>query len=288
MSLDFVQVDVFADKPFAGNPLAVFPDAAGVASEDMQVIAREMNLSETSFVTEVHEDRYRMRIFTPTEEVSFAGHPTVGTAWVLRLSGRLEVDRMTQQSAAGDTRIEFEDDLVWFDRTGKSHSDLESTDPGVVRTIATSLGVDVAEVGLEARELGRSGRLRPALSDAGLEQLMVPVRDEGVLGRCKPPEGLDVARLGAYCFCAVGAGRIRARGLWLGLGVPEDPATGSAAAALGLYLADRIGDVAFEVMQGVEINRPSRIHVRASRDRVRVGGGCHEVFKGTLGALPSP
>jgi trans-2,3-dihydro-3-hydroxyanthranilate isomerase len=286
--VEFVQLDVFADAPFKGNPLAVFPDAGELSRSQMQSIASEMNLSETSFVTDVTDDSYDIRIFTPAEELPFAGHPTIGTAWALTRLGRLHGDNVIQRSPAGVTRVRMDSERTWLERTGRAHPDLEETDPATDKAVARSLGLDEDDVGLEARELGRHGRLRPALADAGLAQLIVPVKDVGSLGRCSPVAELlrQVPGVGAYCFTAVQAGRVRARGFFPGLGVSEDPATGSAAAALGLYAADRLGAIDLEIAQGVEIGRPSRIFVRATSGRVEVGGRCELVLTGRLQELP--
>jgi trans-2,3-dihydro-3-hydroxyanthranilate isomerase len=288
VSVDFVQVDVFADAPFEGNALAVFPDAAGLARAQMQAIAREMNLSETTFASSVEEDSYRVRIFTPDEEMAFAGHPTIGTCWVLRHLGRLTGDDFLQHSEAGVTKVTAEGERLWFERTGGSEDDLEARDPGHRSRIAKALAIEEGRVGLEARELGRPGRLAPAFADAGLRQLIVPLRDVDALIACRPrPELIaGLAALGVYCFTATQAGRVRARGFFPGVGVAEDPATGSSAAALGLYLAARLGAIDLEVRQGAEIGRPSRIQVDAEPGRVRVGGLCHLVLRGTLETLP--
>ncbi len=117
---------------------------------------------------------------------------------------------------------------------------------------------------------------------------MVPVRDPDVLSRCAPrPDLLGGLGMGAYCFTATGAGGIRARGFFPGAGVPEDPATGSAAAALGLYLAERVGSIELEIVQGVEMERPSRIALRARSGHVSIGGRCHLVLTGRLEDLPA-
>lgn len=284
MTVEFFQVDVFADAPYQGNPLAVFPDASDLKATEMQMIAREMNLSETSFVTACEAEWYSVRIFTPQEELSFAGHPTLGTAWVLRRLGRLEEDQVIQHSGAGETAVRFAGDRVALSRTGAVDGDLEDTRQSIGGDLARALGLRAGDVGTEARELGRSGRLRPAFSDAGVRQLMVPVRDLDALGRCRPsPQALqDLGLEGVYCFTAAQAGRLRARGFWPGFGVVEDPATGSAAAALGLYLADRVGGIDAEVLQGVEMGRPSRIFMRARPGEVEVAGHCHLVLTGHL------
>jgi trans-2,3-dihydro-3-hydroxyanthranilate isomerase len=284
----FVQVDVFADSVFRGNPLAVFPEPGDLTTSQMQAIASEMNLSETTFVTSCSRDFYEMRIFTPTEELEFAGHPTLGTAWALRRLDLLEADEVIQRTRAGDTRVRLGHELTWFVRAGSAERDEDEANPDYSMKLARGLGLGDREVGLEARELGRSGHLRPALASTGLRHLMVPLRDLDSLGRARPqPQRLpDVNPGGFYCFTAVQAGRIRARAFFAGVGVEEDPATGSAAAALGLYLADRIGPIDVEIVQGVEIGRLSRIHVRARQGAVEVGGACHHVFEGTLAELP--
>ena len=285
--MQFFQVDVFAEGPYLGNQLAVFPDASELTARQMQAIASEMNLSETSFVTSTSGDGYDVRIFTPANEMPFAGHPTLGTAWLLLNKGIVKGDRVVQRMPSGETLVEVDGDMVWLNRDGWSGADLEKDDPGSLGEIAKALGIGRDGVGMEARELGRSGRLRPALADAGLRQLMVPVKDLNTLQDCRVPFGLEHVAMGTYCFTAAGAGRVRARGLWPGVGITEDPATGSAAAGLGVYLAGRIGDIEMEVSQGTEIGRPSRIHVRATKDRVRVGGRCVLVFEGRLEELPA-
>lgn len=283
--MEFSQVDVFTGRAYEGNPVAVFYDAPELDASQMQSIAREMNLSETTFVTSTSKDSYDVRIFTPTTELPFAGHPTIGTAWTLLQKGTIVGEALTQRSAAGETPIRVEGDVLWIERRGAAEADLEERDPSVVRSIADGLGIDARELGLEARELGRSGRLRPAYSDGGLRMLMVPVRDRVALERCVPPRAESFG-LGAYCFCAEGAGRLIARGLWPGAGISEDPATGAAAIALGLYLADRVGDVDLEVAQGHAVARPSRIHLRAKPGRATIGGRCALALEGKLAGLP--
>jgi trans-2,3-dihydro-3-hydroxyanthranilate isomerase len=285
--MDFLQVDVFAEAAFEGNPLAVFPDPDDLDARQMQIIAREMNLSETTFVTRVDDDSYKMRIFTPEEEMPFAGHPTLGTAWALRHLGKLNADEVTQEVKAGPNPVRFEDDIVWLERTGVAEPDIESSHPQALGMIASAIGLSTGDIGLEAREIGRSGRLRPALANAGLKMLLVPVRDLDVLARARPVEVLRIeGAAGLYCFTAAGAGRFQARGFFPGAGIPEDPGTGSAVAALGLYLSDRLGPVDGEVHQGVEMKKPCRIFLRAEPERASIGGRCRLVFTGRLAELP--
>jgi trans-2,3-dihydro-3-hydroxyanthranilate isomerase len=286
--VEFLQVDVFADAPYQGNPLAVFPDPGALNAAQMQSIAREMNLSETTFVTETTQRGYDVRIFTPHSELPFAGHPTIGTAWALRHRGQWRGDSVVQRSDAGDTPVQAEGEELWFERRGSSEPDLGVEDPVTTRRIGAALGLEARDVGLEAREMGRSGQLMPAFADAGLRFPIVPLRDLGTLERVRIGAHAlsDLTELGVYCFTALQAGRIRARGFFPSEGITEDPATGSAAAALGAYLVDRIGPIALEVFQGVEMGRPSRILLRAERERIRVGGGCRLVLTGRLEELP--
>lgn len=287
--MEFRQVDVFADAPYRGNALAVFPDAEELTGAQMQAIASEMNLSETTFVTNVDGDGYSVRIFTPRAELGFAGHPTIGTAWVLQQLGKLRGREVRQHSSAGETLVRFDGDVVWFERSGEAFEDLRRTIPKVNDALARALGLSPLDVGLEPRELGRStDRLEAAPIDVGIRHLMVPVRDAATLARCRPVarllEGFDAT--GAYCFTAVGAGRLQARGFFPALGIEEDPATGSAAAGLGLYLAPRVGPIEAEIAQGVEMGRPSRIYLRARTDSVQIGGRCEPVAEGKLVSLP--
>jgi trans-2,3-dihydro-3-hydroxyanthranilate isomerase len=284
--MEFLQIDVFAGRAYEGNPLAVFPDARGLSARQMQSIASEMNLSETTFVMDVEEDAYTVRIFTPGEELPFAGHPTIGTTWVLKQLGRLKTDEVTQHSRAGSTPVRERDGYLWFERSGTVTDDLDLKEPDVNRRLARALGLDEGQIGLEARELGRSGRLRPAWADCGVNQLMIPLRDLSALEKSYPVGSFGDEGIGVYCFTATGAGNLRARGFFRGVGIVEDPATGSAAAGLGLYLADRIGDIRLELLQGIEMGRPSRILVHARKGVVEVGGRCESVLRGSLDVVP--
>jgi trans-2,3-dihydro-3-hydroxyanthranilate isomerase len=270
-------VDVFAREPLAGNALAVFPDPGSVDPARMQRIAREMNLSETTFVTAIAPDGYEVRIFTPTDELPFAGHPTLGTAWVMRELGAVEGERVVQRSGAGETPVEFDGDRVWLERNGSAGADLDDVDE-----IVRSVGATDGDVGFDASAVGAATNpLRPAMADAGVAQLMLPLADPSIVASLRAPPSLPITG-GVYCFAPLGRGRIKARFFAPGLGVVEDPATGSACAALGLYLGTRTGELAVEVEQGAEIGRPSFISILAAPGRARVGGGVHLVSEATL------
>lgn len=288
--MDFLTVSVFhAGDPFrGGNPLAVFPDAGGLEPEQMQAIAQTFNLSETTFVTGGDSSSYDVRIFTPREELAFAGHPTLGTAWVLRHVGRLTSESVVQRSPVGETNVTVDGETLSFERTGAAFPDLEKTNVRAHLEIARALRIDERDVTLEGYEIGRDAVMRPALTDAGLRHFIVPLRDVDALGRVDVDEPLlaKLSPFGVYCFTGVAAGKVRARGLFPGVGVAEDAATGSAAACLGVYLADRLGDIEVAIDQGVEMGRPSRMTVWATADTVRVGGRCDLLLTGALERLP--
>ncbi|MGH2728535.1 MAG: PhzF family phenazine biosynthesis protein, partial [Actinomycetota bacterium] len=229
-------VDVFAREPLAGNALAVFPDPGAVDPARMPRIAREMNLSETTFVTAIRPDGYDLRIFTPADELPFAGHPTLGTAWVLRELGAVAGDRVIQRSEAGETPVEFDGDRVWLERTGTPGEDIDD-----VAEVVGSIGAPADAVGFDAAALGgASAVLRPAIADAGVAQLMLPLSSPEVVAALRAPPWVRITG-GVFCFAPLGRGRVKARFFAPGLGVTEDPGTGSACAGLGLYLGARAG-----------------------------------------------
>lgn len=270
-------VDVFAREPLTGNALAVFPDPGSVDPKRMQRIAREMNLSETTFVTDITPDGYEVRIFTPTDELPFAGHPTLGTAWVLRELGAVAGERVVQRSDAGETPVTFDGDRVWLERGGSPGEDLDDVDETL-----RALGITADAVGFDAAEIGgRPAPLRPAIADAGVAQIMFPLASADLVASLKTPSWVSVTG-GLFCFGPLGHGGVKARFFAPWLGVVEDPGTGSACAGLGLYLGARAGELAVEVTQGVEIGRPSSIFVEASPGRARVGGNVHLVAEATL------
>ncbi len=274
----YVLVDVFAARPLEGNPLAVFAEPGAVPEDRMQAIARELNLSESTFVAGVGDGGYDVRIFTPGLELPFAGHPTLGTSWVLRDGGVLKGDRVVQRSGAGETPVTFEGDLVWLERPGTV-----TATPHDTEAIARALGADPTSIGADAAALGGSGKLEPRLADAGVSQLMVPfARPEDLAALAALPTSADLADDGVYCYAPMGPGRVKARFFGAGVGVTEDPATGSAAAALGLALAEALGEVEIEISQGAEIGRPSTLYVRVEPGRVRVGGRVIPVGTGDL------
>jgi len=294
------QVDVFTDQPFAGNPLAVILDAEGLSSDEMQSIAREMNLSETTFVlppTKSEAD-YRVRIFTPLKELPFAGHPSIGTAHALIEDGKIDLssERVTVHQEIGIGVLPIEIECV---SGGRTVITMTQGKPKLGRTIADPEELARALV-ISADEIG-ADKLPVQVSSTGLDQLMVPLRSPEQVTALAP----DFQRLkeferktniaGCYVFALKASDpkpSVHARFFIPSVGVPEDPATGSAAGALGAYLVGHsiLGSdspVSFNVEQGAEMRRPSLVTVTVHQDRgipalVKVGGTSVTVLDGHI------
>jgi trans-2,3-dihydro-3-hydroxyanthranilate isomerase len=268
-------VDVFTDRAFEGNPLAVVLDAEGVPAEALQAIAKEFNLSETAFPLEVSEDAYTLRIFTPATELPFAGHPSVGTAWLLHSLSLLGEGRVTQRCGAGDLPVSVSADRI----------ELTAGTPSVREP------VDAAPF-LAAVGLPGGGEARVAT--AGLPFAFVEVPDEDVARAVPDPARLRTVcdGLGGVVVFAWRDGASHARVFAGGVGVLEDPATGSAAAAFGAWLAAAghvpgDGETAYVVRQGIEMGRPSRIDGTVvtrggAAVECRVAGGAVAVAAGLI------
>lgn len=318
MEYTYHTLDVFTDTPFTGNPLAVFPDAQGLSSHQMQQIARELNLSETVFVlppTSVEGTR-KLRIFTPGQEVPFAGHPTVGTAFFLAATGAVELSDeggtiiLEEQVGRVPVRIECRDGQpVSAELTAASPPretriiwDRETTG-ALVGLPEEAVGCPGVAVGADPGRLDGEDRLLPAFASMGLAFLIIPVRD--VLAAETATLNSQVwSRLltrdsdSRMVYVVAPGGRgdgvdLHVRMFAPHIGVPEDPATGSAAAALGAYLGNRLadGEYSWLMEQGVEMGRPSRIRLSATvRDgsaaQVRVGGPSVLMARGILRVAP--
>ena len=276
-SFRYVVCDVFTDTPLTGNQLAVFTDARELPEERLQQLAREMNFSETVFVYSATAEgaHARIRIFTPGVEVPFAGHPTLGSAFVL--AGPLQLDEIRLETGSGvvPVRLEREGPRIVFGR-------MEQPIP----TIAAY--EDEAEL-LDAIGVERS-ELPVEVYDNGLHNVFVVLGSEADVAVLKP----DLARLSDVgevlgVNCVAGSGkRWKTRMFAPSGGVAEDPATGSAAGPLALHLA-RHGRISFgdeiEITQGVEIQRPSKLYARVDGsadhvERVEVGGSAVVVARG--------
>jgi trans-2,3-dihydro-3-hydroxyanthranilate isomerase len=271
----YVVADVFTDRPLEGNQLAVFTDARELPEELMQPLAREINFSETVFVLPSNEGHARIRIFTPSTELPFAGHPTLGSAFVL--AGPLQVDEIQLETGAGVVRVSLEREgpRIVFGRMEQPIPSIEPwPDPdGVLR----NLGVERAELPIE-------------VYDNGTRHVYVVVGSEDEVAAVRP----DLAALAAHpgmlgVNVSAGSGtRWKTRMSAPSGGVAEDPATGSAAGPLAVHLA-RHGAIEFgqeiEISQGAEIGRPSTLYARVDGsadqlERVEVGGSAVVVARG--------
>lgn len=294
----FVTLDVFTERRFAGNPLAVVLDAQGLDAGAMQAVAREFNCPETVFVLAPRDPahRARLRIFTPATELPFAGHPTVGTAILLgRLDGGAAREIVVEE---GIGPIQCRTAMADAD-CGRASFELPRLPVAVegapdVATAAAALELDPADVGFDG--------LRPSRWSAGLAGNFIPVRSLAAIARARPDPGrfeqvfaID-GRAVAYLYCgevAEPGHDFHARMFAPGLGVPEDPATGSAAASFAGLLAARgrlaDGEHRVGIEQGYEMGRPSVIDVALSIRGGRlaaasIGGGAVVVSEGTIEA----
>jgi trans-2,3-dihydro-3-hydroxyanthranilate isomerase len=300
----FLQVDVFTDTPFGGNPLAVFPDAHGLTSEEMQRIAKEMNLSETTFVLPPqapHAD-FKVRIFTPVKELPFAGHPVVGTHWVLAHLGRVRLREPM-------TRVTFElgvgvlpGDLHVID--GRVEHVVMTQDRPTFHALLEDVGDLTAGLGLTPEAITKTG-LPVQVVSTGVPQMMVPIRsleevrrlDAGKLNVAalnRASRAVDTECVMVFAFeTERPQSTVHVRMFAPLLGVPEDPATGSANGALGAYLVRHAAvpltesTVHIVSEQGAELNRPSTLHVEVDhRDgeptSVRVGGQVAPLIEGLI------
>ena len=275
----YVVADVFTSTPLEGNPLAVVTDARGLPPQRMQQIAREFNPSETVFALPAEEAAdARVRIFTPAAELPFAGHPILGTAVVLGAASGQETIRL--ETGAGVIRIDLTrengrivsgrmrqpvPDWAPYERTGE---------------LLAALGLKSSELPVEVY---RNGPRHVYVALASEQEVAAVQPDLGALA------GLPA--MGVVCFAGTGQ-RWTARNFAPALGVPEDPATGSAAGPLAVHLA-RHGRIAFgqeiEISQGAEIGRPSTLFAQATGDgdqidAVEVAGGAVVVARGELDA----
>src|SRR5213596_4428876 len=294
---EFVQLDVFTQTPLAGNPLAVFTDARGLNDGEMQALAREMNLSETTFIfprdaaTESREGK-KVRIFTVEQELPFAGHPTLGTALHLYASESKKPAEITLDLKAGKIPVRFTANSgnTGGDRVdGQVFGEMRQRDPEFGTPLSRD---DVARViGIAVDEIPPEWPIQPV--STGLTFTIVPFRNQQTLSdlRFSYAQAAEFLKnTGANFLCPEwreGRLEVRARMFFYG---GEDPATGSAAGCAASWMVQHgvaKTDEQLLIRQGIECRRPSEMYVRATREgervsNVRVGGYAVEILRGTV------
>jgi trans-2,3-dihydro-3-hydroxyanthranilate isomerase len=296
---DFVTVDVFTDQRFGGNPLAVFPDARGLSDAQMQNLAAEFNLSETTFVLPPANSQHdaQVRIFTPRSELPFAGHPNVGTGYVLARREAEPPEHYVFEELAGLVRVHIQRDAA--------HRII-----GARISAPRSLSIDIAIptemvaacVGLELDDILTTAHT-PLIASVGTPFVIAELASEDALARANPDLGMfrkAVAQFGdaserfpLHLYVRLGgdATRLRTRMFAPLAGILEDPATGSANAALAALLTSLAPgddvDLTYDIAQGVEMGRPSRIIATARKTPegpvlATVAGNCVPVLRGSL------
>ncbi len=296
---DFVTVDVFTGRRFGGNPLAVFPDASGLAGAQMQAIAGEFNLSETTFVLPPEDpaNRARVRIFTPRTEMPFAGHPNVGAGFVLARLASDRPERYTFEELAGLVRVG-----ILRDAEGAVSGAQVSAPRPLSLGIAIPADLVAACAGLSPDDIV-TGTHAPVVASVGTPFVIAEVASLDALGRASP--ALSAFRDGAsrfpdlaerfnvlvYARINEDAPRLRSRMFAPLSGVLEDPATGSANAALAALLTSLAPgedvNLRYEIEQGMEMGRPSQIIASARKTaeggvHAAIAGSCVPVTRGTL------
>ncbi len=288
--LNFYQVDVFTEEVFGGNPLAVFPEPKGLKEAVHLQIAREMNLSETTFIYPPDNPGadYKIRIFTPGKEVPFAGHPTLGTAHILWETGKINLEKntVTLEMGAGLIRVSRRDDALFMEQPlpefGATYGDPDK--------VAEALSIAPADI---------DDRVPVQLVSTGFRALYVPLVNLAALRRVELNLPVLKEILGDVDMIYVFTGEtlkpsstVHSRAFAPFIGIPEDPATGSAAGALGAYLVhhkvfEGLDPAKIVIEQGFEINRPSYIQVAVKAaggefQSIQVGGKSITVLEGNL------
>jgi trans-2,3-dihydro-3-hydroxyanthranilate isomerase len=287
----FYTLDVFTSNRFAGNPLAVFTDGDGLSDDQMLAIAREMNLSETVFVQKPtnEEALARLRIFTTKEELKLAGHPVIGTWFLLAELGVVPAQdggvHVLQETGAGvlPVEIRFKD--------GRPQRVTMTQKEAIYKPAKINRKKLASALGISPKDF--EPKLQPEFVSTGIFNLMVPLRNRAALGKIvmnmaelRRLQGRNATM--AYCFALGGNGKAFSRGM-LPWELYEDAATGSAAGSLGAYLV-RYGKLApghtLTILQGAEMGRPSQIEVEVTQSGKklvpRVSGAAVKIFEGTI------
>ncbi|MFC1629083.1 PhzF family phenazine biosynthesis protein [Gemmatimonadota bacterium] len=301
---EYHQLDVFTSVPYRGNPVAIVPDAGELTTVEMRQISREMSLPETAFLVLPETDTalFRMRSFTPAVELPFTGHPAIGVLWLMTRLGRVELKEpvttvlFEQGIGSQNANIHVSDGQVDHIMMDQRPPDF-ITDLDDMQNLARGLGIDPEEI---------TGTGLPVqVVSTGIPQLIVPVQSLSAVKRIEPSE-LDLAALNrALNYLGINFVLVftsetestetdfHARGFGHLLGIPEDPATGTANGALGAYLVKNgvlpasEPTVRFTVEQGIEMGRPGYIMVEVDQENgepiaTRIGGQVVQVLKGVI------
>lgn len=275
----YLTFDVFTDAPFGGNPLAVIPDATALPEDALQKIAAEFNYSEITFLFPPDDPAHtaRVRIFTPTMEIPFAGHPTIGTAVALARMGH--GPDMVLELGVGPLAVHATATQARFITTVP----LETLGQPSVAEVAAALSL--------APDRIETGTHTPVMATLGLPFTFTELKSRAALRAAAPdtpafragaarwPGGLDFAQ---FCYWR-GEDAIHARMFAPLDNIPEDPATGSAAATLAALLSERTGrDLSLTILQGEDMGRPSRIGVKADNGAITVSGAACPIMEGRL------
>jgi trans-2,3-dihydro-3-hydroxyanthranilate isomerase len=300
----YLTADVFTDRPFGGNPLAVFPDARGIPGERMQQVARELNLSETVFVLPPEDPKHtrKVRIFAPASELPFAGHPTVGTAFVLAAIGEVALD-------GPETHIVFEEGvgpvpvMIRAEGGRPVFSQLTAAKLPEVGPAPPSIPDLAGMISLEPADLldgTGDSEDRPEAVSCGVPFLYIPLRNRDAVRRARLVLDRWEALLAGFWATEVyvfardpelPGSHVRSRMFAPRMGIAEDPATGAATASFGGYLASRAperdGTLHWVIEQGFEMGRPSILHLEADKrdgriTAVRVGGSSVLMSEGEM------
>lgn len=272
-TLHYEVVDVFTSTPYAGNALAVVLDADDLDTAQLQSIAREFNLSETAFAMVSERCDYRLRIFTPEVELPFAGHPSVGAAWVLHRLRRIAAGDVVQECGAGDLPVTVM--ATGARLTGGTPSYAGGVPAG---DLLAAVGLEPADLDGEAARAG-----------CGIDFTYLPVRPDAVGRAVADAAALRRLDLGTgLSVTSWSVGAARSRVFVPEVGIPEDPATGAAALGLGVVLAAtrRVGDgtTGYVVTQGVELGRPSELRCTVT---VEAGRAVRATVEGDVVAVAS-
>ncbi|QQY79750.1 PhzF family phenazine biosynthesis protein [Keratinibaculum paraultunense] len=296
MKINVYQVDVFSSKPFGGNPAAVVLNAEDLSNEDMQNIAREMNLSETIFVNPINERNYEIRFFTPTEEVDLCGHGTIGTFYVLVLKDYIKpmnngIKKVYQYTKAGKLSVD-----IYFHNGNIDNIFMEQAPPidfGDVKHIGDLLkcfSIKIEDIGIDKEYVN------PRIISTGLKDILLPINKKEVLDNLKVDfnrledftNKLEVVGVHAFHLPNVNSGKVYTRNFAPAVGIKEEAATGTSNGALVYFLKSRKYIHGNEIIsiQGETMGRPSFIHCQIFKDnenyRIKIGGKAIMVLEGTI------